>query len=67
MMHNAKKKMVRLNKRKQHTYSKEDDMLVTKKMMCLQQRKQRTSKKIMCMEQRRQCATKMMCVASKKK
>ncbi len=61
--------------KKQHTYNKEDDMLVAKKMTCLQQGKQRTSKKIMCiatktrmcMDQRRQCATKMMCIASEKK
>ncbi len=68
------KKWCELQQKKQHTYSKEDDMLVAKKMTCLQQRKQRTSKKIMCiatkttmcMEQRRQCATKMMRIASKK-
>ncbi len=47
-MHNATKKMMHLQQEKQHTYSKEDDVLVAKKMTCLQQRRQRTSKKIMC-------------------
>jgi hypothetical protein len=35
MMHNATKKMMHLQQEKQHTYSKEDDELVTKKMMSL--------------------------------
>jgi len=53
MMHNTTKKRVRLQQikwcelqqKKPHTYSKEDDVLVAKKMTCLQQRRQCTSKK----------------------
>lgn len=36
------------NNKKSHTYSKEDDVLVAKKMTCLQQKRQHTSRKIMC-------------------